>query len=240
MIPASQKMMEFAVVAVAGAVVWGASQYWGAPAFEGAPQMVAVQTAKPLYVQAREVTVAEWNRCHADKVCAQHLALPVGIVDTEYPATGISYTDAMQYVAWISARTGQDYRLPTRAEWLAIAAEVMPEKPDPIFTDPALTWASAYLLEAGVSRKLQPSGTFSTTLTGISDLDGNVWEWTQECYAGADGTLARDRCPAFYVMGEHEAVIPFLVQDPARGGCAVGAPPAHLGMRLVTDQQPRS
>jgi hypothetical protein len=34
------------------------------------------------------------------------------------------------------------------------------------------------------------------------------------------------------------AVIPFLVRDPARGGCAVGAPPAHLGFRLVTDKKP--
>jgi hypothetical protein len=47
--------------------------------------------------------------------------------------------------------------------------------------------------------------------------------------------MSPDRCPAFYVGGEHIAVMSYLVRDPARGGCAVGTPPAHLGMRLVSD-----
>ncbi|MEC8042421.1 MAG: formylglycine-generating enzyme family protein, partial [Pseudomonadota bacterium] len=34
----------------------------------------------------------------------------------------------------------------------------------------------------------------------------------------------------------HVAAIPYLVRDPARGGCAVGSPPAHLGMRLISDE----
>jgi hypothetical protein len=43
------------------------------------------------------------------------------------------------------------------------------------------------------------------------------------------------RCPAFFVGGEHVAAMSYLERDPARGGCAVGTPPAHLGMRLVAD-----
>ena len=129
--------------------------------------------------------------------------------------------------------------LPKAIEWQDLAAEVMPETPDPIFTDPSLTWASAYLTTANqTSRALRPSGAFNVTSAGIEDLDGNVWEWTQDCYAGASAqgkSIAPDRCPAFIIGGEHEAVMSYLVRDPARGGCAVGAPPAHLGMRLVSD-----
>lgn len=51
------------------------------------------------------------------------------------------------------------------------------------------------------------------------------------------GALASDRCPAFCVMGAHEAAMPSLIRDPARGGCAVGSPPAHLGMRRVRGQK---
>lgn len=49
--------------------------------------------------------------------------------------------------------------------------------------------------------------------------------------------LASDRCPAFCVMGAHEAVMSSVIRDPARGGCAVGSPPAQLGMRLVLGQK---
>lgn len=206
------------------------------------PDMVAVpSTTQPvsvLYVQTHEVTVAEWNRCHEEGACALLLHVPAASGDETYqfPATGLNWVDANQYLTWINRKTGHSFRLPTYAEWFALAVTVLPETPDPIFTSPDLTWASAYLLEEDRSRRLMPSGSFDTTATGIADLDGNVWEWTQDCYAGTSGATDQANCPAFIAAGEHEAIIPFLVRDPARGGCAVGAPPAHLGMRLVSDK----
>ncbi|MEO0864526.1 MAG: SUMF1/EgtB/PvdO family nonheme iron enzyme [Pseudomonadota bacterium] len=117
-----------------------------------------------------------------------------------------------------------------------MAEPVLPDEPDPIFTDPSLTWASAYLIEGNAPRALKPQGSFSTSPQGVADLDGSVWEWTQDCYAGSAGTADPTRCPAFFVGGEHIAAMSYLVRDPARGGCAVGTPPAHLGMRLVSDE----
>lgn len=118
-----------------------------------------------------------------------------------------------------------------------LAASVLPAPTAPIFDDPALDWASAYLVQEGRSRALRPSGAFSASPDGIRDLDGPVWERTRGCH---DGREAVDdaRCPAYFVGGEHVAVIPYLERDPARGGCAVGTPPAHLGMRLVSDRAP--
>ncbi|UTS82675.1 formylglycine-generating enzyme family protein [Phaeobacter piscinae] len=187
-----------------------------------------------IYVMKHEVTVAEWNRCHADGVCALNLRTRPNQDARTTPATGLSYLDVGEYLAWINARSDGGYRLPRVAEWEHLAAPVLPEEPDPIFTDPDLTWASTYLLGEQKSRALRPQGSYTTSPDGIVDLDGNVWEWTQDCYAGASGA-SPSRCPAYFVAGEHLAAVPFLVRDPARGGCAVGSPPAHLGLRLVRD-----
>ncbi|MGB5864570.1 MAG: SUMF1/EgtB/PvdO family nonheme iron enzyme [Sulfitobacter sp.] len=198
---------------------------------------VRLNDGRMLKVQTREVTVTQWRACHHAGHCTLDLASRLQAV--EYPATGLSFPDAMEYTSWLNATTKGNWRLPTFAEWQELAAEVLPQQPDPIFTDPSLTWASTYLTEATqTGRTLRPSGAFTPTSAGIEDLNGNVWEWTQDCYAGSSGqgaTLSIDRCPAFIMGGEHEAVMSYLVRDPARGGCAVGAPPAHLGMRLVSD-----
>jgi len=197
---------------------------------------VHLPQGKSLYVQVHEVTLADWNRCFDAGACALQLRPPVGRAEQSFPATGISWIDANDYIAWINRNARHRFRLPTAAEWLSIAAEVIPDKPVPIFASPNLDWASAYLIEGLKSRRLEAAGSYSVTKDGVADLDGNVWEWTQDCFN--DPGLPSDRCPAFYVMGEHEAVMSFLVRDPARGGCAVGSPPAHLGMRLVTDSKP--
>ncbi|MCX7560173.1 SUMF1/EgtB/PvdO family nonheme iron enzyme [Sulfitobacter sp. F26204] len=205
-----------------------------------APRPVTMPDNRRVFVQKYEVTIAEWNLCHDAGACSLVLRAPAGKDGQSTPATGLSHADAGQYLAWINRVTGHDFRLPTLAEWEHMAAEVLPQEPDPIFTAPELTWASAYLTTPRTKRTLREQGAFATTSTGIVDLNGSVWEWTSDCYAGvSDGIPSRDRCPAFFVGGEHIAAISFLERDPARGGCAVGAPPAHLGMRLVSDVAPK-
>lgn len=222
---------------------FGVAQYLRGPSFVAGNEVdiqaipVTLQDGHALMVQTREVTIAAWQVCHQAGACA--LKLPIKDRETAYPATGLSYVDAMQYVAWINSNATSNWRLPSAAEWGELAAEVTPDMPVPIFTEPSLTWASSYLSQSTqTARALRPSGSFSETSDGIQDLDGNVLEWTSDCYAGASGqgdVIDIDRCPAFVMGGEHQAVMSYLVRDPARGGCAVGIPPAHLGMRLVSD-----
>lgn len=205
------------------------------PQPEMAQHPVMLPDGRAMYVQRNEVTVAEWNACHVDGGCALELRVRAGLDPAVTPATGLSYMDVTEYLDWINAAKGRNFRLPSIDEWSYMAQSVLPEEPDPIFTDPSLTWASAYLTEGLAPRALKPQGSFSTTPEGISDLDGSVWEWTQECYAGVEDGVDPARCPAFFVGGEHISAMSYLIRDPARGGCAVGSPPAHLGMRLVSD-----
>ena len=225
-----------ALVLAAGAMITGAAVTDRGPDLSVAPAMAEAPFVLPdgraLFVQKYEVTIAEWARCHAAGACSLEVKPRAGFDPDRVPATGLSHVDASEYLAWIREATGHPFRLPTLAEWEAMAEEVLPEAPDPIFTDPALSWASSYLIENLPSRALLPVGSFSTSAAGIADLDGSVWEWTQDCYNDRDPS----RCAAYYVGGEHLAAIPYLVRDPARGGCAVGSPPAHLGLRLVSDE----
>lgn len=228
-----------AVVLLAGWIWQTHSPVPTQPMPDMADHLIVMPDGKTLQVQRYEVTVDEWNRCHVDGGCILKLRTRPGLDPTTTPATGLSYLDVNEYLRWFNAATGHEFRLPTIAEWEQMASSVLPEEPDPIFTDPSLTWASAYLIEGIAPRALKPQGSFSISPEGIADLDGSVWEWTQDCYAGSNGEIDPDRCPAFFVGGEHLAAIPFLVRDPARGGCAVGSPPAHLGMRLVSDTRPK-
>lgn len=226
---------------LAGAALTGAAWISRGPDLSAMPDMVGpidLAEDRSIWVQKYEVTAAEWNACHDAGGCALWMLVRPDQQPATTPATGISYPDARQYVDWINRTTGKSFRLPSVDEWTAVAESVLPEEPDPIFTDPSLSWASAYLLEAEVPRALRPSGSFSTTATGVADLDGSVWEWTQDCYSGTGEPAPSDRCPAFYVAGLHIAAMSFLERDPARGGCAVGVPPAHLGLRLFSDAQP--
>lgn len=207
--------------------------------FEMAEHPVLMPDRTPLYVQKYEVSIAEWNRCHDAGACTLGLRAPGNHTEADMPATGLSYPDVSEYLQWVNQRADVTFRLPTLSEWEYMAAQVLPDAPDPIFTDPELTWASAYLVAPQTKRTLRPRGSFAVTSEGIVDLDGSVWEWTMDCSAGAsEGQITPDRCPAFFVGGEHVAAMSFLVRDPARGGCAVGTPPAHLGMRLVSDEAP--
>lgn len=234
-----RKVALIAAVLIGVGALGAARIFLRGPDLDYFPPMVEMTdvAGKPLWVQAREVTIGEWARCHADGACTLELRAPPRAKEGEdWPATGLSYVDVNEYVAWINQKSRHSFRLPSAIEWDFLAAPVMPVKPDPIFSDPALSWASTYLTENLVDRRLRPSQSWDSTPEGIWDLNGNVWEWTQDCFKGlSDGTPDGAGCPAFIVGGEHEAVIPYLVRDPARGGCAVGAPPPHLGMRLVSD-----
>ncbi|MFA8386295.1 MAG: formylglycine-generating enzyme family protein [Pelagibaca sp.] len=109
--------------------------------------------------------------------------------DPQMPGWPTHPVDVQEYLRWINTASGHIFRLPTAIEWEQMAASVLPEEPDPLFADPSLTCASRCLTEGLTPRALRPQGSFSTSLEGIADLDGSVWEWTQECYAGVSEGL---------------------------------------------------
>ncbi len=200
-------------------------------------QMVPIKLTevggRTLLVSRYEVTVASWQQCYEDGECHHMPASPAG--SGNVPVTGVSYIDVGRYLDWANRRSNRMLRLPTIAEWNAISQTPANKKRVLRFTDPRLAWAANYGQEKSPSGPPRRSGSFSTTSSGISDLDGNVWEWTSSCFKPGFENANENRCPAYVAAGEHEAVVSVFVRDPASGGCATGLPPTHIGFRLVSD-----
>ncbi len=82
------------------------------------PLMVVVPAGggspKPFAIGKYEVSIGDYNAyCRLSHHCQ-----PITGQDEALPATGISAKDAEAYAKWLSATTGNRYRLPTEKEWV--------------------------------------------------------------------------------------------------------------------------
>jgi formylglycine-generating enzyme len=94
-----------------------------------------------------------------------------------HPVTQVAYADARAYLEW----TGK--RLPTGDEWVRAARG---DRPD---TD-RYPWGNSLVIngrvmantmhEADSFRYTSPVGHFGENTIGLTDMGGNVWEWTAE------------------------------------------------------------
>jgi formylglycine-generating enzyme required for sulfatase activity len=195
------------------------------------PVTMLDDATRTLLVTPFEVTQAEWQHCVRDSGCSHKLSAS----KANMPVTGVNWFDVNEYITWANAQSEGRLRLPTRAEWHWLNRELQKPEAPPAFTDPRLAWAANYGNERVVEGPVKPRGSFSKTSDGVSDLDGNVWEWTSTCAKPLPNGSDPSYCPAYVAEGEHEAAIAIFVREPASGGCATGTPPSHVGFRLVSE-----
>ena len=84
--------------------------------------VVEVTIAHPFAAGVFEVTVDEWAACRREGECT-HDPREAGSERANRPVTDVSWEDAQQYVRWLSAKTGERYRLLSEAEWLYVASQ---------------------------------------------------------------------------------------------------------------------
>lgn len=156
-----------------------------------APQLP--QNADALDFMKHHVTEADYALCVVEDACP-----PVSSMGrADFAQTGVNFTDASAYAVWLSARSGQHWRLPTDAEWLRAAAERGSEdgfSADAKGTDPSRRWIASYLreveLRGDADLEAHPLGHFGVNSAGVADMAGNIWEWTETCFQ--NGTLSPD------------------------------------------------
>jgi len=149
-----------------------------------------VTIAKPFALGMYEVTVGEWRACMQEGGCTD-LPRMVKVTDTS-PVHNLHWQDAQAYVAWLSRKTGQRYRLPSEAEW-EFAARAGTATP--------YWWGAGAEVQAdcddcgGPHEHLTPAavGSYKPNPFGLHDMNGGVAEWVADCWnrnyqgAPADG-----------------------------------------------------
>ncbi len=130
-----------------------------------------------------EVTFAEWDTCVHAGGC-RNRPRDNGWGRGNRPVINVSWDDAKAYVRWLARKTGQDYRLPSEAEWEYAARAGMPT---------AYCWGARASHEyanygkdeccGGLSRgrdrweNTAPVGSFLANRFGLYDTSGNVREF---------------------------------------------------------------
>ena len=105
-----------------------------------------------------------------------------------HPVTMLSYSDANEYLSWV------DKRLPTEVEWEHAARGISlrdnpyswgQELKENDSTYMANTWNGVFPIMNTIDDgylTTSPVGTFGTNQFDLSDMGGNVWEWTSDWY----------------------------------------------------------
>jgi formylglycine-generating enzyme required for sulfatase activity len=163
-------------------------------------------TVNTLAVGRHEITFAEYDACVAAGGCTYRPG-DWGWGRGQRPVILVTWHDANAYARWLSARTGQEYRLLTESEW-EYAARGRTDRvstrwfwgDDPAAqcryangadqtardTEPEMApWRHIPAIFAACADghgHTSPVGTFDANGFGLFDMAGNVWEWVQDCY----------------------------------------------------------
>jgi formylglycine-generating enzyme required for sulfatase activity len=123
------------------------------------------------------VTIGEWRQCVAAKACSYE---PTG--GDDLPVYNVSWTDAQEYVAWLSKTTQTKYRLPSEAEWEYAARASTSTKfwwGNSLVPNKAACKGCGTDANAALPLKV---GAFAPNPLGLHDMAGGIAQWVADCW----------------------------------------------------------
>jgi len=205
---------------------------------------------EPFAIGKFEVTFAQWDACAAEGGC-KHQPGDESWGRGRRPVINVSWHHAVQFVAWLSRKTGHAYRLPTEAEWEYAARGVTKasEAHPPFSTGSTINYKQAnydanFIYADGkmgiFRQKTVDVGTFPRNTFGLHDMHGNVWEWVQDCYkdsykgAPADGSaVTASDCTLRILRGGSWNYYPQLLRSAYRYATAPDIRLDMVGFRVA-------
>ena len=174
------------------------------------------------------------------------------------PVVNISWADAKAYTEWLSQRTGKQYRLPSEAEFeYALRGGTTTRywwgNGTPSGKDENLTgggdrspsgrrWSHAFTQYRDGYWGPAPVMSFAANPFGLFDIDGNVSEWTADCWhdnyirAPVDGSAwVNPGCGVRVVRGGSWGSSPEQVTSAYRQGADASVRSGRVGFRLLRE-----
>jgi formylglycine-generating enzyme required for sulfatase activity len=162
----------------------------------------ALPDNRQLYFTVREISFSDWSECVQKEKC-----VPIrddhGWGKDQRPVINVSWQEAQSYVSWLSGRSGRTCRLPTESEW-EVAARAGTDTPFWWGDHPGAGLANCRDCGPAPVYGTLPGGSFPPNPFGLHDMNGNVWEWTADCWSpNRDAPTGQDlkRCPNRVIKG---------------------------------------
>ena len=147
-----------------------------------------VTIARSFAVGKFTVTFDEWDACVADGGCNGYRPYDFGWGRGRRPVINVSWNEAQAYAAWLSRKTGKDYRLLSESEWeyAARAGTTTPFYWGSTITPDQANYDGTEPYNGGPTgvyrQKTVPVGSFQANPFGLYNMAGNVWQWVEDCW----------------------------------------------------------
>jgi len=126
-------------------------------------------------LQYEESNLRKLNIDGLSGATAPYVDMSFGMGKDQFPATNMTQYGALMFCKWLSALTGEFYRLPTEAEW-----EYACQMGEAGIGNNLDEYAH---YEKNSDFKYAEVGTYKPDTKGFYDMKGNVAEWTMDQYS---------------------------------------------------------